>query len=1007
MSHLNVAEHRPRFSASDAARFAAERYGLHAAAAPLPSDRDQNFLLTTPNGRRFVMKLASSAEERSVLEAQDAAMRRLRAENLTVPTVVAGLKGEPLSEVEDESGRRHFLRVVSFVPGVPFATTRPKSLHLVRSAGRYMGRLSAALEGFDHPGAYRDMRWNLLVAAETVRGRLNLLEPKQCSLVESALCLVPRLSPFRRSVVHNDANDYNVLVDEPEIRDRNVVGLIDFGDLVHSLTVSDIAVAAAYALLDAPDPLTVLSQLVGAYHAEFPLEEAEMAALLPLIGLRLSTSVCVSAEQQAAEPENEYLSISRAPAWRTLEVLTGIEPRLAEYVVREACGLEPCRASTAVTTWIEDHLRERVEIIDGAGTADVRLDFSVASSEWSFDELTVPALAAERIARRLGETDPPIAIGRYGEVRLVYQGDQFVEGSERRTVHIGIDLFAAPGTRVRAPFDATVHSVADNDRPYDYGPTVILRHHPPDGPSFYTLYGHLSRASVAALQSGDRIARGESFAAIGAVDENGGWAPHLHFQLISDLLGRIGDFPGVARASQRAVWSSLCPDPSRLAGLPRSAAAPVADPTDLLNRRRKGLGPSLSLAYRHPIALARGQGQYLFDVDGRRFLDAVNNVAHVGHCHPHVVEAAHRAMRVLATNTRYLYEELVTYAERLTASLPDPLSVCYFVNSGSEANDLAIRIARVHTGKEDVVVLDGAYHGNLSSLIAVSPYKFRGPGGGGNPATTHVAPMPDRLRGPHRGSDAGECYARELGEAADRAAKGIAAFLIEPIMSCGGQVVHPMGFLRRAFTQIHDRGGLCIADEVQTGFGRMGQTFWAFELQDAVPDIVTLGKPIGNGFPLGAVVTTPEIAGSFDNGMEYFNTFGGNPVSCAVGMAVLDVLEREGLQHRALETGNRFAASLQSLAERHAVVGEVRGSGLFIGVELVRDRSTLEPASDETSYVVERMRERGILTSLDGLLHNVIKIKPPLVLQPHDVDRYIETLDEILAEDFVRSRLKA
>lgn len=1005
----NVARHRPRAWASDAVHLAKELYSLDASASPLPSDRDQNFLLETRDGRRFVMKIASALEDRSALLAQDAAMRHCRAHDLAVPTVIPGRDGEMLSEFKGEDGRRHFVRVVSYLQGRPLAAVRPKSPALLSSVGRFMGRLSAALASFDHPGAARTLPWDLLAAPGTIQRREHLVDPDRLATLEHIRRLhdeivVPRLPDLRRSVVHNDANDYNVLVEEPASANRRVAGLLDFGDMIHSLTVSDLAVAAAYVVFDLPDLLGALSIIVRAYHSEFRLDEVEMAVLFPLIGMRLATSVCMAAEQRAAEPENDYLSISEAQAWRTLRLMAGVHPRMAECVVRDACGCEPSASSPSVREWISGHTGSLAEVIAGASRVSIHLDLSVGSSEWSFEELTTPGRAEAAIAERLQHADPPIAIGRYDEARLVYQGEQFTNGVEPRTVHIGLDLFAAPGTPVRAPLEGGVHSVADNDRPYDYGPTVILEHAPPDGPMFYTLYGHLSRESIRHLHSGRRLDAGEAFAAVGPANENGGWAPHLHFQLITDLLGREGDFPGVAPAGQRSVWTSLCPDPSALAGLARSAAAPRISPADLLERRRRNVGPSLSLSYTSPIALGRGHGTYLFDIDGRRFLDTVNNVAHVGHCHPRVTEAAGRAMSVLNTNTRYLYAGLSDYAGRLAATLPEPLSVCYIVNSGSEANDLALRLARAYTGREEVVVLENAYHGHLTSLIAVSPYKFGGSGGGGKPASTQVAPMPDVYRGEHRGADAGARYALEVGAAADRSQGGVAAFLVESAMSCGGQISLPDGYLAAAFDEIRRRGGICIADEVQTGFGRVGETFWAFQLHGVVPDVVTLGKPIGNGFPLGAVVTTPEIAQAFDNGMEYFNTYGGNPVACAAGMAVLDVIEDEGLQRHAYETGRHFLEALKEVKDRHTAVGDVRGSGLFIGVELVRDRSTRSPATDAAGYVVEQMREQGILSSRDGPQRNVLKIKPPLVLQRSDVDRYIETLDETLSEDFVEAR---
>lgn len=422
----------------------------------------------------------------------------------------------------------------------------------------------------------------------------------------------------------------------------------------------------------------------------------------------------------------------------------------------------------------------------------------------------------------------------------------------------------------------------------------------------------------------------------------------------------------------------------------------------LLAARRDRLGPSLSVSYHDPLEIVRGEGQYLFDRAGARYLDCVNNVCHVGHCEPRVVAAGQRQLAVLNTNTRYLHESILEYARRLTATLPPELSVCYFVNSGSEANELALRLARTHTGARDVVVLEHGYHGNTQALIDVSHYKFAGRGGQGAPETTHVVPLPDPYRGSHKGYEAasGAAYARHVEAAWERviaSGRRPAAFLAESISGCGGQVVFPAGYLAGAYAATRAVGGVCIADEVQVGFGRVGRAFWGFELQGVVPDIVTLGKPIGNGHPMAAVVTTPEIAASFANGMEYFNTFGGNPVSCAIGLAVLDVIEGDGLQAHAREVGTHFINRLRELGTRHDLVGNVRGEGLFIGVELVRDRATLEPAAAEADAVVEAMRHRGILLSTDGPHHNVIKIKPPLVFTRENADEVVAALDEVLA----------
>jgi 4-aminobutyrate aminotransferase-like enzyme len=428
---------------------------------------------------------------------------------------------------------------------------------------------------------------------------------------------------------------------------------------------------------------------------------------------------------------------------------------------------------------------------------------------------------------------------------------------------------------------------------------------------------------------------------------------------------------------------------------------------EILEVRERHLSSALSISYNEPLKIVRGSMQYLYDEEGRSFLDAVNNVAHVGHCHPRVVRAGQEQMAVLNTNTRYLHEGLARYAERLCSLLPEPLRVCFFVCSGSEANELALRLARSHTNSKETIVMEAGYHGNTTSLIDISSYKFDGPGGTGPPPQVHRIPMPDHYRGQFKSSDplAAANYARYVSGAIERielSGGRVGAFICESLLGCGGQIVLPGGYLEEVYQRVRTAGGVCIADEVQVGFGRVGSHFWGFETQGVVPDIVTLGKPIGNGHPLGAVVTTPEIAASFATGMEYFNTFGGNPVSTAIGLAVLDVIEEERLQENALKVGARLMDGLRELMDKHPLIGDVRGLGLFVGIELVLDRDILTPAADQADYVVNRMKQSGILLSTDGPFHNVIKIKPPLVFTEANADYLVSTLDRILGEDFLK-----
>lgn len=460
-------------------------------------------------------------------------------------------------------------------------------------------------------------------------------------------------------------------------------------------------------------------------------------------------------------------------------------------------------------------------------------------------------------------------------------------------------------------------------------------------------------------------------------------------------------------ATEAAAWDLLARllavEPAvataALCGAEGSSGAARRSPDALLAQRRRFVGPSLSLAYDEPLEIVRGAGQYLYDRRGRPFLDLVNNVCHVGHCHPRVVAAGQRQMSVLNTNTRYLYPGLTDYAERLAATLPEPLEVCFMVNSGSEASELALRLARAHTGRHGMLVVEGAYHGHTSTLIDISPYKFLGRGGSGVVEPwVRMVPMPDGYRGEHKGqgASAGRAYGDAVGAVLATSEVPVAGLILESLLGCGGQIIPPARYLETAYGHVRAAGAICIADEVQVGFGRVGSCFWAFEIQSVVPDVVVLGKPIGNGHPMAAVVTTAEIAGSFANGMEFFSTFGGNPVTCAIGLAVLDVIEQEGLQARARDLGRRFLDGLEELRGRHELVGDVRGLGLFLGIELVKDRQTLAPAAEAASALIDRLKERGILISTDGPLANVLKIKPPMVLTRADVDRTLYVLDDEL-----------
>jgi 4-aminobutyrate aminotransferase-like enzyme/Ser/Thr protein kinase RdoA (MazF antagonist) len=924
-----------------------------------------------------------------------------------------------MTTVRGADGREHIVWSVSYLPGRPLGSLRYRSPALLEQFGRTIASLGFALTDFDHPAIRRDFYWDLANAGRVIDEHRALVNDQELGIAIDRIVdrfdrlVRPIVSELPRRAVHGDLNDYNVLVSgEPtSAQGIEVTGVVDFGDMVYSYGVADLAIATAYMMLDADEPLDVCAALVRGHTTVAQLHELELQALFGLAAIRLCASACIAAHQRRQQPDNEYLDVSQAAIRRTLPRLATISFEVAEAVLREAAGLEPSRTGARVRSWLAAHAAELAPVMpfDFATEPTLVLDLSIASPLVSAEpnDNVEPRLTA-RVDQGMRDAGVRVSIGRYDEPRLLYSSPLFGGGESplapRRTIHLGLDIFADAGTPVFAPMRGTVHAFADNRAALDYGPVIILRHELNADTQLFTLYGHLSRESLDGLAVGRVVERGDRIATLGSADVNGGWTPHLHLQLFTSLAGMGIDVPGVVLASQRAAWRSICPDPNLVVGVPLDRFPPETPAkAETLATRRRLFGANLSIAYRDPVKVVRGWRQYLFDDVGRRYIDAYNNVPHVGHAHPRVVAAGQRQMALLNTNTRYLNDVANEYGERLAGTVPTPLSVVFLVNSASEANELALRLVRAYTRRRDMIVLEAAYHGNTTGLVDLSPYKHDGPGGTGAPDWVHTVPIPDVYRGQFKASDpnAAAQYARRVAEVIARLAesgRGIGGFIAETCPSVGGQIVFPPGYLAEVYRNVRAGGGLCIADEVQTGLGRMGTSFWAFEDQGVVPDIVVMGKPLGNGHPIGAVVTTPEIAAAFDNGMEYFSTFGGNTVSCAIGLAVLDVLRDEGLQTHALRVGERMLAALRPLVDEHELVGDVRGSGLFLGVELVRDRVTLEPAAAAASYVSNRMRELGILLGTDGPHHNVVKIRPPMPFDEENAELLVVAFRRVLAE---------
>lgn len=1002
-----------KFATNFIQKIVKEKYGFECGVKPLAGDVDFNFLLELKDNSKYLLKISKPEVTEEEIQFQIALLNFLKEKNLSfeVPLVISTVNNQysfsiQLNEVN------YAVRLHSWVEGRMLSELNPRTTKIFHSWGEKCGELSDVLQGFDHSGAHRFDKWNPIESLYSKRYLKYIKNPDHVKIAEYFWDLfeelaLPFLPKLRRSVNYSDAHENNLVIDHDPMN-HQITGVIDFGDAIYAPTICELAIACAYAGMYVPDPVTAMCEIVKGYNAMFEVEEIELEALFPLICGRLMITVANAAHNLFIMPDSEYHQISAKPAWALLKKLKEVAPQFAHFSFRSACNKMPHPKAEMFQKWMTLNMTHLCTPVEINARKVIPLDLSVGSLDLgnnsNFD--SVPRFT-QKINSLLNAQKADVGIGGYAEIRPFYTTDAYkVEGNygpQWRTMHLGMDYWTDAETAVLSIWDGEVHAIHNNDNPCDYGPTIILKHNCDGEFYFYSLYGHLSAKSLIHLELGQKVKQGDVIGWIGQETENGGWPPHLHYQIMLDLMGYEGDFPGVAFVTESEVWLSNSPS---LPSYDRFFEFKSDDDTaGILDKRKTVLGKSLSVSYQKPLHLVRGFGAFLYDVDARRYIDMVNNVAHVGHEHPRVVRAAQKQMELLNTNTRYLHENIVKYAESILSRCPSEMDVVYFVNSGSEANELALRMAKTYSLQQDVIALESGYHGNTGACVDVSSYKFDGKGGAGAPEFTTICKMPDMYRGEFQNRDtAGLHYARDVKRAIDQIkskGRNVAAFIAESILSCGGQIVLPDHYLKESYRLIRAEGGLCIADEVQVGFGRVGDHFWAFELQGVVPDIITCGKPIGNGHPLAAVITTRKVAEAFANGMEYFNTFGGNPVSCAIGIEVLDVLRDENLQDNAKEVGSFLLDGLNDLKEKYVIIGDIRGIGLFLGFELVKDRHTLEPAADQATYLVNRMRELGILLSTDGPLHNVIKIKPPMCITKDTAAEVLKRLDEVFAEDFM------
>ena len=996
-------------------------WGIDATLTPLNGEFDLNFKARAHDGRQYLLKVMRPDCDRDFVQMQCNVLAHIIADgnDVKVPTLVLSDSREKIVSLDDEYGDTRFVWVLEYIEGATYARFEPKSLDLIRRLGAGIAHLQLAMSTFSHPKLNRDFKWNLMQANWIIDSLSAVGDPDRVALIQSIMVDYE----FARGVadtlpstaIHNDINDHNIIITPSLANKPELGGIIDFGDMCRAPRVCELAIAGAYIVLDHPQAENALSMLIAGFHSVLLLTEQEIDLIYPLLRARLAVSVVNSSLEAIARPDDPYVIVSQAQAYRFLE-RKDISPTLLSARMRVACGLPGLDRSARIQSFLDSNVRHRCENVLGRDlNHSPCVSFSVERSSVPQD----PFMLRDDEADSLYELDAnptEFALGYYGEPRLVYTDKAFRQGrgraSDRRTVHLGIDVFAPAGTRVHAPIDGVVHAVENRTAHLDYGGMVVLSHETPEGEPFYSLYGHLDPTVCADLEPGQFLQSGEIFAELGDATNNGGWTPHLHIQLAVTVDGLGNDWPGVADPNELELWKVICPNPAALLNLvDEKIAYPVTDEAEVLNKRRRDFGANLKLSYRDPIMLMRGWRHFLFDQWGRPYLDVYNNVPHVGHAHPRIQAVVAHQLSQLNTNTRYLHPSHSAFAQRLQAKMPDSLSVCFFVNSGSEANELALRLSRALTGAKDIVTPDHGYHGNTTGAIDISAYKFNAPGGVGQVDWVHLVDIPDVYGGTYRhpDQDCASRYASQVDQAISKLESNggkLAGFIAETFPSVGGQVIPPDGYLAQVYRSVRAAGGVCIADEVQTGLGRLGDYFFAFEQQQVVPDIVVLGKPIGNGHPIGVVVTTPDIANSFADGPEFFSTFGGSTVSCLVGKEVLDIVDEECLASKAAKVGKHAIDGLNELKSRHSVIGEVRGIGLFIGVVFVVDGMSRKPATKVAAYVVNRLREQRILAGLEGPANNVLKIRPPLSIDLDDIDLLIQTLDGILGETAIIESLE-
>jgi 4-aminobutyrate aminotransferase-like enzyme/Ser/Thr protein kinase RdoA (MazF antagonist) len=952
----------PRVSEEQAEQILRAHYGLRSRATSLGSQQDQNFIATSADGTvHGVLKIANPAFNPTELQAQDLAAELIAAAEpgLRVAVPLPNLAGEKYTAITGLVNGTAHARLLHHLPGGTLLEAGYLSPTAATSLGEVAGRVSRALADFTHPGLDRILQWDLRYGADVVAELISHVPvaAHRAALEAASGAAWSRIAPVAqhlpRQAVHLDLTDANVVVSR-ERGDFRADGVIDFGDLTDSWAVAELAITASCVLAHAGSDATSVLPVIRAFNDIRPLSADEAEVLWPLLVLRTAVLIVSGAQQAALDPDNTYVTGQSDGEWRMFEQAVSVPMDVMTEVIKAGLGLAQAPAAVEVTT----------PLVDAASV--VTLDLSTTSD--AYDEgrwLTTNVTDAAARAAVAGGAD--LAVTVYAQPRLD-RAPKLSQDSPA-VVPTGLDVWPASDTTLRAPWDGEVVDVCADA---------------------FTLCGDDYELTLSGVRS----------AASGSVRAGAALADAVAGQWMQVSVRPVGapTAPSFTTAELAPGWRALTRDPRPLLGLD---AAEVCAPPDLLSRRDASFAQVQEHYYRTPPQLERGWRNYLLSTRGRCYLDMVNNVTVLGHAHPRVADTAARQLRKLNTNSRFNYEAVVEFSERLAATLPDPLDTVFLVNSGSEASDLAIRLATAATGRRDVVAVREAYHGWTYGTDAVSTSIADNPNAlATRPEWVHTVESPNSFRGKYRGSDAvryADDAVRHIEELIS-AGRAPAAFICESVYGNAGGMALPDGYLQQVYAAVRAGGGLAISDEVQVGYGRLGEWFWGFQQQGAVPDIVSIAKSTGNGYPLGAVITCREVADRFASQGYFFSSTGGSPLSCAIGITVLDVLADEALQQNASRVGAHLKAGLQALQQTHPIIGTVHGTGLYLGVEMVRDAQTLEPATEETAAICDRMLELGVIIQPTGDHLNILKTKPPMCIDAEDADFYIDTLDRVLTE---------